>query len=50
MAAGEPIWTESSYKYEADQIEAMLRPSRFRVASQWIDVPAQFALTLAEAV
>jgi dimethylhistidine N-methyltransferase len=50
MAAGEYIWTESSYKYRRGDIAALLAAGGFRVTSQWIDEPAQFALTLAEAV
>jgi uncharacterized SAM-dependent methyltransferase len=50
MAAGERIWTESSYKYSPDHIVEMLETRRF---SDWwrsgIDRPDQFALTLVEA-
>ena len=49
MADGEPIWTESSYKYRPDEIGRLLSAGGFRVAAQWIDETAQFALTLAEA-
>jgi dimethylhistidine N-methyltransferase len=45
---GEPIWTESSYKYRIDEVGAMLERSGFRRIGQWID--NNFALTLAEAV
>jgi L-histidine Nalpha-methyltransferase len=44
--AGESIWTESSYKYEPDQIVAMGEAAGFSLAQQWIDEPARFALTL----
>jgi L-histidine Nalpha-methyltransferase len=47
--AGERIWTESSYKYHPDQIVTMLRAAGFRVAEQWIEPDAAFALTLGEA-
>jgi L-histidine N-alpha-methyltransferase len=45
---GEPIWTESSYKYRIDDVGAMLERSGFHAIGQWID--NNFALTLAEAV
>ena len=44
--AGEHIWTESSYKYEADQVVEMCGRAGFAVQRQWIDREAQFALTL----
>jgi dimethylhistidine N-methyltransferase len=50
MAAGESIWTESSYKYEPDGIADFLRHCGFRVAAQWIDAADRFALTHAEAI
>jgi dimethylhistidine N-methyltransferase len=45
---GERIWTESSYKYEPDDIVAMGTAVGFTTAEQWIDQPARFALTLME--
>jgi uncharacterized SAM-dependent methyltransferase len=50
MAAGETIWTESSYKYELGQIQMMLGACDFQVAAQWIDSDHEFALTMAKAV
>jgi uncharacterized SAM-dependent methyltransferase len=47
---GERIWTESSYKYEPDEIVRMLESAGFRHATQWIDPVDRFALTLVEAV
>ncbi len=44
--AGETIWTESSYKYHADQIVAMVERAGFRTTDQWSE--DGFALTLAE--
>jgi uncharacterized SAM-dependent methyltransferase len=44
---GEPIWTESSYKYRAEDLAPMLGRAGFGVAGQWQD--RGFALTLAEA-
>jgi L-histidine N-alpha-methyltransferase len=46
FAAGEPIWTESSYKYDADEIVAMVEEQGFRRHEQWVEPDAQFALTL----
>jgi dimethylhistidine N-methyltransferase len=46
FAAGERIWTESSYKYEPTQIVAMGRRAGFATAEQWIDEDARFALNL----
>ena len=50
MEPGETIWTESSYKYRAREVVAMLERSGFEVRAQWIDAVDRFALTLAEAV
>jgi dimethylhistidine N-methyltransferase len=44
---GEPIWTESCYKYRLDDLAPMLGRAGFGVIGQWID--DGFALTLAEA-
>jgi dimethylhistidine N-methyltransferase len=46
FAAGECIWTESSYKYEPGQILEMGRAAGFASQHQWIDRDAGFALTL----
>jgi dimethylhistidine N-methyltransferase len=43
---GEWIWTESSYKYEPDQVVSEGRLAGFTDAQQWIDEDARFALTL----
>jgi dimethylhistidine N-methyltransferase len=48
MDAGEPIWTESSYKYRREEIACLLEASGFRVTHQWVDEDDLFALTLAE--
>jgi uncharacterized SAM-dependent methyltransferase len=40
------IWTESSYKYSADQIVDMGAHASFATRDQWIDAEAGFALTL----
>ena len=46
FAAGERIWTESSYKYEPVQVEDLGLATGFAVAEQWIEPSARFALTL----
>ena len=45
--AGEMIWTESSYKYSAGHVVAMVEQAGFRTVHQWSE--DGFALTLAEA-
>jgi L-histidine Nalpha-methyltransferase len=50
FAKGERIWTESSYKYEPSDIEAMGETAGFSTTEQWIDGSAGFALTLMTAV
>ena len=40
------IWTESSYKYEPEQVLAEGRLAGFQGVEQWIDEDARFALTL----
>ena len=45
--SGDTIWTESSYKYRADQVVAMVERAGFITTSQWSD--DGFALTLAAA-
>ena len=49
FAAGETIWTESSYKYRPGQVVEMLARAGFRRVEQWIDAADGFALTLVEA-
>ena len=46
FAAGEAIWTESSYKYQASGIVDMGRAAGFASRAQWIEPTARFALTL----
>jgi L-histidine Nalpha-methyltransferase len=46
FAEGERIWTESSYKYEPVEIDAMGARAGFTTAARWIDEDARFALTL----
>ena len=47
---GESIWTESSYKYQPDEVVATLEHAGFRLIEQWIDRQDLFALTCVEAV
>jgi len=47
FAAGETIWTESSYKYRTDDLEPLLGEAGFGVAGQWVE--DGFALTLGRA-
>jgi L-histidine N-alpha-methyltransferase len=49
IAAGEPIWTESSYKFRAQDVVSLLERTGFRQVDQWIDNADQFALTLVQA-
>jgi dimethylhistidine N-methyltransferase len=50
LREGETIWTESSYKYEADGVATILGRAGFGVTKQWVDAADRFALTLAEVV
>ncbi len=50
FAADEPIWTESSYKYEPEGIVEMGADAGFATRDQWIDADARFALTLLTAI
>jgi dimethylhistidine N-methyltransferase len=49
LAAGETIWTESSYKYEVAAFAATLRRVGFSAARHWIDREGQFLLLAARA-
>ena len=46
LKAGEHIWTESSYKYDAEELIAMGDAAGFRRRDQWTEADARFALTL----
>jgi L-histidine Nalpha-methyltransferase len=50
LSAGETIWTESSYKYEPDEIVKLVERVGFRGFGQWIAEEERFALTLLRAV
>ncbi len=43
---GESIWTESSHKYSADEIDGIARRAGFRCEVQWIDEQWPFAENL----
>ena len=43
---GESIWTESSYKYDAQEVVDFVSEAGFAAHSQWMDPDARFALTL----
>lgn len=50
LEKGESIWTESSYKYEREEIRQLVEPAGFLQRDQWIDEQARFALTLFQVV
>jgi L-histidine N-alpha-methyltransferase len=50
FAAGDSIWTESSYKYTADGVIRQLDDAGFETIEQWIDAEGAFALSLAQAI
>jgi uncharacterized SAM-dependent methyltransferase len=49
MNEGETIWTESSYKYEPDELMALLARAGFRPIERWMAAEERFLLTLARA-
>lgn len=46
FAEGDFIWTESSYKYTAPGLRALVEGEGFGCRRQWVDAEAAFALTL----
>jgi len=48
FAAGETIHTESSYKYDSEQIADLARRTGFRPAGAWYDRDRRFAVSLLE--
>jgi dimethylhistidine N-methyltransferase len=50
FAAGETIWTESSYKFRPDQISGKAAAAGFRLVDQWIDAEWPFAENLLVAI
>jgi dimethylhistidine N-methyltransferase len=49
MKKGETIWTESSYKYDPDELAAILARAGFRSIERWMASEERFLLTLARA-
>ena len=49
LEKGEAIWTESSHKYELDQLSTMATSAGFSACQQWIDADNGYALTMFEA-
>jgi len=50
FAAGETLWTESSHKYEPEDVDRIAADAGFRRERRWVDGDAKFALTLCRAV
>ena len=46
FTAGESIWTESSYKYEPDTLDALCAAAGLEALEHWVDTQARFALAL----
>jgi dimethylhistidine N-methyltransferase len=46
FAAGESIWTESSYKYTPEGIDAMARRAGLRCRAQWLEPRHRFSTSL----
>jgi len=44
--AGETIWTESSHKFQLDELDGMAKQTGFQVAGQWVDRDWPFAENL----
>jgi uncharacterized SAM-dependent methyltransferase len=47
FAAGARVHTENSYKWQADDFEALLREAGFARVQRWIDERAWFGVMLA---
>jgi len=50
FATGETLWTESSHKYEPEDVDRLAADAGFRLEHRWTDAGAKFALTLCRAV
>ena len=46
LEAGETIWTESSYKYETNEVRQMARRAGFECHAQWTDEAWPFTESL----
>ena len=40
--AGESIWTESSYKYDRDSLDALVTSAGFQITRLWTDAAERF--------
>jgi dimethylhistidine N-methyltransferase len=49
LKEGDTIWTESSYKYEPDELTMLLERAGFRPIERWLAGEERFLLTLARA-
>ena len=49
FAQGESIWTESSYKYETEEIAALAAAGGFARRDQWVEPESRFAVTAFDA-
>ncbi len=49
LVAGESIWTESSHKYELEQLSTMAAAAGLTTLERWVDADHGFVLTLLEA-
>ena len=49
LKEGDTIWTESSYKYEPDELAVVLKRAGFRPVERWLAGEERFLLTLARA-
>jgi uncharacterized SAM-dependent methyltransferase len=47
FAAGENIWTESSYKFRVEDVEQHLQSAGFEPVRRWIDEEGQFLVVVA---
>lgn len=50
FAAGETIWTESSHRFDVQELRDVAAATGFTVAEQWVDAAWPFAQTLLEAI
>ena len=46
FVAGESIWTESSYKFEPEELAALAARAGFRCEQEWVEPEARFATSL----
>jgi L-histidine N-alpha-methyltransferase len=46
LEKGESLWTESSHRFNAKELDAWAREAGFEVQAQWVDAEWPFAQTL----